>query len=215
MRAEPLVKTVWSHLLHLGDVCGKLTTLIALPSAIFAILVFYNEIGDTLTSPNVSADIESVGLRCGPAIDGIPTAGETLNAFRIRKCNESLLSAWVKLEIENEDSINRTLVKAFRVSITFDNDLGFAMHSHLKSRFGMKTYFCDAYASWQKGGVENANGRLRYWIPKRADLSKFTDDDIEEITMKMNLLPRKCLNWKTPLQVWAEHANRNLTIKFA
>jgi IS30 family transposase len=25
----------------------------------------------------------------------------------------------------------------------------------------MTTWFCDAYASWQKGGVENANGRLR------------------------------------------------------
>jgi IS30 family transposase len=32
----------------------------------------------------------------------------------------------------------------------------------------MATWFCDAYAyaSWQKGGVENPNGRLRRWMPR-------------------------------------------------
>lgn len=109
----------------------------------------------------------------------------------------------------------KKLGKSLRATVTLDNDLGFAMHEHLQTMLGMKTYFCDAYASWQKGGVERANGRLRYWIPKRADLSKYSDEDIEEITMKMNLLPMKCLGWKTPLQVWAEHANQNVTIKFA
>ena len=109
----------------------------------------------------------------------------------------------------------KKLAKGLRASVTFDNDLGFAMHENLQTMLGMKTYFCDAYASWQKGGVENANGRLRYWIPKRADLAKYSDDDIEEINMKMNLTPKKCLGWKSPLQVWAEHANREVTIKFA
>jgi IS30 family transposase len=33
----------------------------------------------------------------------------------------------------------------------------------------MTTWFCDAYASWQKGGVENANGRLRRWLPRQID----------------------------------------------
>jgi hypothetical protein len=33
----------------------------------------------------------------------------------------------------------------------------------------MTTWFCDAYASWQKGGVENANGRLRRWLPRHID----------------------------------------------
>ena len=31
----------------------------------------------------------------------------------------------------------------------------------LRTMRDMATWFCDAYASWQKGGVENANGRLR------------------------------------------------------
>ena len=50
---------------------------------------------------------------------------------------------------------------ALRKSITFDNDTAFAQHALLRTMRTMTTWFCDAYASWQKGGVENANGRLR------------------------------------------------------
>ena len=72
----------------------------------------------------------------------------------------------------------KKLAKSMRAPMTLDNDLGFALHENLTAMLGMKTYFYDAYASWQKGGVEWANGRLRYWIPKRADLSKYSDEDI-------------------------------------
>jgi hypothetical protein len=34
----------------------------------------------------------------------------------------------------------------------------------------MATWFCDAYASWQKGAVENANRRLRRDLPRDLDL---------------------------------------------
>ena len=45
---------------------------------------------------------------------------------------------------------------ALRKSITFDNDTAFAQHTLLRTMRDMATWFCDAYASWQKGGVENA-----------------------------------------------------------
>ena len=57
------------------------------------------------------------------------------------------------------------------------------------------TYFCDAYASWQKGGVENANGRIRRWLLRNTDLDALDDDDIQEIAMTLNLTPRKCLQF--------------------
>ena len=47
-----------------------------------------------------------------------------------------------------------------RRSITFDNDTAFAQHGLLRTMRDMTTWFCDAYVSWQKGGIENANGRL-------------------------------------------------------
>src|SRR5262245_58437486 len=45
------------------------------------------------------------------------------------------------------------------------------------------TWFCDAYASWQKGGIENANGRLRRWLPRNLDIDQFFDHDIQEIVL--------------------------------
>ena len=78
------------------------------------------------------------------------------------------------------------LTAPMRGSITFDNDTAFARHALLRSMLRATTYFCDAYASWQKGGVENANGRLRRWLPRRTDLDAMTDEDIQEIAMTLS-----------------------------
>jgi IS30 family transposase len=85
-----------------------------------------------------------------------------------------------------------------RRSITFDNDTAFAQHGLLRTMRDMTTWFCDAYASWQKGGIENANGRLRRWLPRHLDIDRTSDQDIQEIVLTTNLTPRKCLGFKTP-----------------
>ena len=58
-------------------------------------------------------------------------------------------------------AIFKRLAPELKGSITFDNGSEFARHGLLASVSGMSTWFCDAYASWQKGSVENTNGRLR------------------------------------------------------
>jgi IS30 family transposase len=67
---------------------------------------------------------------------------------------------------------------ALRKSITFDNDTAFAQHALLRTIRAMTTWFCDAYASWQKGGVENANGRLRGWLLRQIDIDQMSDEEI-------------------------------------
>jgi IS30 family transposase len=54
----------------------------------------------------------------------------------------------------------------------------------VSGRFGgyLTTWFCDAYASWQKGGVENVNGRLRRWLPRQTDIDKVSDEEIQDIS---------------------------------
>ena len=54
----------------------------------------------------------------------------------------------------------------------------------------MTTWFRDAYASWQKGGVENANGRLRRWLPRQIDIDQVSDEEIQDIVITANLTPR-------------------------
>lgn len=86
-------------------------------------------------------------------------------------------------------------------SITFDNGGEAAQHTKLRKTYGLTTYFCDAYASWQKGGVENANGIIRRFLPRTTDLAMLTDDDIAKIEERLNNRPRKSLNYKTPNEV--------------
>lgn len=89
-------------------------------------------------------------------------------------------------------------------TITFDNGGEGATHWRLRDRFNLKTYFCDPYASWQKGGVENLNRIIRRYLPRNTDMSQITDQDIYEIQEKINNTPRKILGYKTPKEVMAE-----------
>jgi IS30 family transposase len=89
-----------------------------------------------------------------------------------------------------------------KLSITFDNGTEFANHDKL----GIKTYFCDPYASWQKGGVENSNGRLRRDLPRYVDVKKMSKDDFDETIENYNTTPRKNLTWMTPIEAF----NKNL-----
>ncbi len=76
-----------------------------------------------------------------------------------------------------------------RRSVIFDNDTCFARHTLLRGMLSATTYFCDAYASLQAGGVENTSGRIRRWLPRGTDLDDFSEADIQEIAMTISLTP--------------------------
>jgi transposase, IS30 family len=109
----------------------------------------------------------------------------------------------------------RRLDPRMRGSVTFDNDTCFARHMLLRGMLSATTYFCDAYASWQKGGVENANGRIRRWLPRGTDLEEFDEADIQEIAMTINLTPRKCLGYRSPVEAFLSELGRDVEIRFA
>ena len=112
-------------------------------------------------------------------------------------------------------AIFRRLDPRLRQSITFDNDTAFARHTLLREALGMATWFCDAYASWQKGGIENANGRLRRWLPRQTNIDNLADEDLQEIIMTYNLTPRKCLGYLTPIQALFRELGRDVRLRFA
>jgi transposase, IS30 family len=91
------------------------------------------------------------------------------------------------------------LPPALRRSLTFDNGTEFAEHH----RLGLPTFFCDPHAPWQKGGVENAIGRFRRWLPRRTDLDQLSPDDILCAAQAYNHTPRKRLDYLTPAEVFS------------
>jgi IS30 family transposase len=62
------------------------------------------------------------------------------------------------------------LPQRLRQTVTFDNGTEFACHLALHS-LSIDTFFCDPHAPWQKGGIENAIGRMRRFIPRKTDLA--------------------------------------------
>jgi IS30 family transposase len=112
-------------------------------------------------------------------------------------------------------AVFRRLDPRLRASITFDNDTAFARHGLLASACAMTTWFCDPYASWQKGAVENANGRLRRDLPRGLDLDALGDAELQEIVLSHNLTPRKCLGSLTPAQALLRELGKDVQIRFA
>ena len=86
-------------------------------------------------------------------------------------------------------------------SLTLDNDISFRRHKELSRMLGAPVFFCQPYHSWEKGSVENMNKWIRQYVPKRTDISKLTGDYIRFIESRLNNRPRKCLKFRTPLEV--------------
>ncbi len=93
------------------------------------------------------------------------------------------------------------LPEYLRETMTFDNGTENAEHYLLKDGLVNETYFCEPYKAWQKGGIENMNGLLREYLPKKVDLNQITDEDIRTIQERINNRPRKLLNFLTPNEI--------------
>ena len=89
-------------------------------------------------------------------------------------------------------------------SITFDNGVEFSKHYLLNRKFGIQTWFCDTHSPWQKGGIENAIGRLRRQLPRNTDLNAISAHRLALCLQRYNDTPRKCLGFKTPNEVFFE-----------
>jgi len=87
-------------------------------------------------------------------------------------------------------------------TLTLDNGSEFTDHEIVMQNTGVKTFFADAYASWQRGANENLNMLLRGYLPKRCDISKLSQKELDNIAEELNNRPRKRLGYLTPNEVF-------------
>jgi IS30 family transposase len=91
-----------------------------------------------------------------------------------------------------------------RKTLTYDRGKEMAEHEQLAQRLSIQIFFADPHAPWQRGTNENANGLLRQYLPKGTDLSGYTQRELNAIAHRLNTRPRKCLDFATPLEVYAQ-----------
>ena len=94
-------------------------------------------------------------------------------------------------------------------TITFDNGREFNKHNDIAKLLDCDTYFAKPYQSWQRGLNENHNGLLRQFISKSLKLDKIDIRVVAHATTLMNNRPRKCLGYKTPIEVFTELTGKN------
>lgn len=90
-------------------------------------------------------------------------------------------------------------------TITGDNGKEFAEHERIARDLKADFYFAHPYSSWERGANENMNGLVRQYIPKNRDLTSVSNDELDLIMHKLNHRPRKCLDFKSPFEVFFEH----------
>lgn len=116
------------------------------------------------------------------------------------------------------DEVHRAFLKIKKKfpemrSITLDNDILFRMHKTLAQLLEIKIYFCHPYHSWEKGGIENANGFIRRYIPKGSDLSRYSKKEIVLIEKRCNDRFMKCLKFYTPNELLLRYRDKQKNSK--
>ena len=96
----------------------------------------------------------------------------------------------------------RRLPRQNVLTMTLDNGAEFTRHEDLARSLGIDVYFADPYSSWQRGTNENTNGLLRQYVPKGRDFKCLTDSQLAAYVRALNNRPRKCLNYRTPAEVF-------------
>ena len=91
-------------------------------------------------------------------------------------------------------------------TITGDNGKEFAEHERISRELNTDFFFAHPFAAWERGTNENMNGLVRQYIPKPREFDTISEHELLFITRRLNHRPRKCLDFRTPSEVFLEHS---------
>lgn len=77
-------------------------------------------------------------------------------------------------------------------------------HAQITQNTGVASYFCGPHSPWQRGANENINGLIRQNLPKGTDLSVYSQQELDEIALELNMRPRKRFDFKCPIEMMGE-----------
>ncbi len=100
--------------------------------------------------------------------------------------------------------LKRTLPKAIRQTLTYDQGREMARHQELEKRVGIRVFFADPHSPWQRPTNEDTNGLLRQYFPKGTDMSGYSQRRLIQVAEELHNRPRKCLGFRTPAELMAE-----------
>ena len=115
----------------------------------------------------------------------------------------------IKMVDRTSNSMKKAITQIYRAlppasfkTGTTDRGKEFACYNAVKEDLDLTLYFADPYCSWQRGSNENSNGLLREFYPKKTDFALISEEELTQNLYLINNRPRKCLGWKSPIQVF-------------
>lgn len=121
----------------------------------------------------------------------------------------SLHTTVTQLENKNANVIAKKIIQRLKnypalKTMTFDNDKAFSLHMAIAKKLNLKTYFTRPYTSQDKGTIENRNGVIRRFFPKKTDFNNVTAQEIKNVENLINNRPVRKFKYKTPNQVFLQ-----------
>lgn len=112
-----------------------------------------------------------------------------------------------KLAGKNATEVRLKIIKRMRKmpqlkTMTFDNDLAFSQHEKIAKALSIKTYFTRPYTSQDKGTIENRNGVIRQFFPKKTDFNIIAATEIKRVEKELNNRPIRKFGYLTPNEVF-------------
>lgn len=119
----------------------------------------------------------------------------------------SLYATIDKLKGKDSNQVKKTIIKRMKKfpqikTMTFDNDQAFSMHEEIAKELSLDTYFTKPYTSQDKGTIENRNGIIRIFYPKKTDFNTISKAQIKKVERKINNRPVRKFNYLTPNEVF-------------
>ena len=139
----------------------------------------------------------------------VSSRGKSKGCFATFVERKSRLYTAIKTKDRSSNSMEKAIQQLYSLlpenafkTATSDRGKEFACYSKIKQKLDLTIYFADPYSSWQRGCNENSNGLLREFYPKKTDLALVDQSELTRNLFLINSRPRKCLDWKSPIQVF-------------
>jgi len=121
----------------------------------------------------------------------------------------TLLTTIDKLEGKNAEVITKIIIQRMKKlpalkTMTFDNDQAFSQHQKIAEVLSIKTYFTRPYTSQDKGTIENRNGVIRQFFPKKTDFNCIDSKEIKRVEKLLNNRPVRKFDYLTPNEVFLQ-----------
>lgn len=102
------------------------------------------------------------------------------------------------------DKIIERMKKLPVKTFTFDNDPAFCMHEVIAKELDVETYFTRPYTSQDKGTIENRNGVIRRFFPKKTDFSCVAIEEVQRVENEINNRPIRKFKYLSANEVFSQ-----------